>query len=100
MSQKFSLLRASEHFSLGTLGGIANYRATTTQSPNQINFNYAMDFGFTAVNIGLIGRNFKGWKGKTGRQRTGAIVNSVVYLGIAVGSRQLTISYANGLNQN
>lgn len=100
MSQKFSLLRASEHWALGTLGGVANHRATTAQSPQHINFNYSMDFGLTSVNVGLIGRNFKGWKTKTRRQRTGAIINSVIYLGIGLGSRQLTINYANGFNRN
>ncbi len=100
MSQKFSFIRASEHWALGTLGGVANHRATTAQSPQHINFNYSMDFGLTSVNVGLIGRNFKGWKTKTRRQRTGAIINSVIYLGIGLGSRQLTINYAKGFNQN
>lgn len=100
MSQRFSVLDASRHWALGTIGGIANYRATTTQNPQHINFNYAMDFGFTAVNVGLIGRNFKGWKGKSRRQRTGAIINSMIYLGIGLGSRQLTINYAKGFNRN
>lgn len=92
--QSFSFIRASEHFTLGTAAGLANTLAKQSNSSRGVEFNTAMDFGFTTVNLVLVGRNFKGWKKKTSRQKRNAFVNSAAYIAIGMGARQLTIKYS------
>ena len=92
--QSFSFIRASEHFTLGTAAGLANTLAAQASSSRAIEFNTAMDFGFTTVNLVLVGKNFKGWRNKTSKQKRNAFINSAAYIGIGLGARQLTIKYS------
>lgn len=92
--QSFSFIRASEHFTLGTAAGLANTLAANANSSRAIEFNTAMDFGFTTVNLLLVGRDFKGWKHKTSKQKRNAFINSAAYISIGLGARQLTMKYS------
>ena len=99
-AQNFDFVKAANSAALGTFSGVANTMAYTAKSSTMIDFHTGIDIGSNVVNVGMVAYTFKGWKNKTKKQKRQTILNSVLYLGIGFGARQVAINYSRNLTFN